>query len=118
MTGLILQGLKSIPVIYKTKDHYKTTQDLSLQSNATVRKTTIFFHPVIVGKEKFLPGHCHRKNAHFQEFCFYMSKFKGQEKNPLTSLDVEKENGLRFTKSLKAGVSKDSIARRWHCPNM
>lgn len=44
MTGLILQGLKSIPVIYKAKDHYKTTQDLSLQSNAMVKKPTIFFH--------------------------------------------------------------------------
>lgn len=26
MTGLILQCIKSIPVIHKTKDHYETTQ--------------------------------------------------------------------------------------------
>lgn len=112
MTGLILQGLKSIPVTYKAKDHYKTTQGLSLQSNAMARKNTIFFHSVTAGKEKFLPGQCHRKNAHFQEFLFYISKFKGREKNPLTSLDVEKENGLHFTKSLKNGVGQGSIAQQ------
>lgn len=56
MTGLILQGLKSIPVTYKAKDRYKTTQGLSLQSNAMARKNTILFHSVTAGKEKFLPG--------------------------------------------------------------
>jgi len=90
MTGLILQGLKNIPVIYKAKGHYQQQSNLSFQSNATVRKTTIFFHSVTAGKEKSLPGHCHRKNAHFQQLYFYISKFKGREKSPSTSLDVEK----------------------------
>lgn len=66
----MLQVLKSVSVIYKAKDHRKTTQDLSLQSSAMVRTTTIFFHPITAGKEKFLPRHSHEKNAHFQEVCF------------------------------------------------
>lgn len=65
MTVLILQGSKNILVTYYTKNHYKTTQDLGLQKNVMVRKTTIFFCSVTAGKENFLPGHCHRKSAQF-----------------------------------------------------
>lgn len=109
MTGLIQQGLKRIPVIYKAKDCYKITQDLSLQSNTMVKKTTIIFHSVIAGKDKFLPELYHRKGAHFQEFYFCISKFKERQKNPLISLDVEKKKHLHFSKSLNTGVSKCSV---------
>lgn len=108
MTGLILQDSKNIPVTYNTKNHYKTTQDLGLQSNATVQKTTIFF--CHCWKKRFLPGCYHRKSAHFQEFYYHISRYKGREKNPLTSLILRKIM-VHFTKPWKAGISKGSIAQ-------
>lgn len=41
MTGLVLQDSKKIPITCNTKNHYKTTQDLGLQSNVTAWKTTV-----------------------------------------------------------------------------
>lgn len=90
MTALILQDSKNIPITYITpKTITKAHKTLAFKAMPWCGKPLSSVLSLLE-KEKFLPESYRRKSAHFQEFYYHISRYKGREKNPLASLILRK----------------------------